>query len=314
MPKQKEISKEASEFEKLWSEYELLKMDVVPNSKWYILSCNWLQKWRDYVAFKTNKSTKDVQMEVEFPGMILNDDIIDKAKDLLEDYANPHLNVGLMENLREGDHYYVVNDKVWEFLYTRYGGIEILRIGTERKGEDPFIEVNLLKLNIHYFPGQQDSDTHVHTIYESRFTTVKSLREKLAGFKDRQADTVKLWKAPMPSDFEAFYRNNLCEFRKHREIRLDALLLKDYKKVLDEIEFSLDDFLIVECRVQGGFIFEEIEKVESDDHLTSHVDFEEIKDQLSDASSLSFLQLDIRKLLKNNSNAGLSGLSNLGNT
>ena len=257
-------------------------------------------------------------MEVEHPGFITNDDIIQEVEYLLEDLEHPQHNIGLKENLLENDHYYIVNDLVWNFVNTRYGGIEILRVGTKRSRNDkePFIEVNLLQLNIHYFPEQQNDkdEAHVYTVYTSRYATVGALRERLAELKDKQVSQIRLWKSPMPSDFEQFYRNNLCEWRKHREIKMNAQLLKDKNKVLDDIEFSMDDFLIVECKVNYGFIFEEIDKPEDDDIQNDNMDFEEMKDQLSDASSLEFLNLDVEKLFKKSSNAGLNGLGNLGNT
>lgn len=44
------------------------------------------------------------------------------------------------------------------------------------------------------------------------------------------------------------------------------------------------------------------------------MELEEAKESLSDPSSLRFLNLDLGTIIKSNSNAGLSGLSNLGNT
>ena len=81
---------------------------------------------------------------------------------------------------------------------------------------------------------------------------------------------------------------------------------------MDDIQFSMDDFLIVESRVQSGFIFEEIERPED---VKMDMDIvEEYKDQISDPTSLEFLNMDVEKLFTKHSNAGLSGLSNLGNT
>ena len=209
-PSSKELSAESEEFEKIWSEYKLLKMDVDVNSKWYILSFNWLQKWREYVASATNGSSSDVNMQVEHPGMILNDDIIMEEEHPLIDHQNPQYEYALKENLKEEDNYYVVNFEVWDFLYTRYGGIQILRVGVDPgKDLEPFIEVNLLTLNVHFFPGQQDSDIHVYTMNISRYQTIGDLHEKLADFKGKNTYQIRLWKAPMPSDFEKFYRDNL---------------------------------------------------------------------------------------------------------
>lgn len=313
---QEDKANEAGEFKRLWEEFQLLKMDVREGSSWYVISCEWLAKWKEFIGYEVNETSSDARMEFEHPGMILNDDVIEEVPNILNDPINPHLNVNLKENLIEEDHYHIVNDKIWNFLYIRYGGKEIQRFGVKRNDESDqcIIEVNLLKLNIHYFPGQKQEDEHLYVVYESRYTTVEKLRARLARLKDKQENNVRLWKAPQPDDFEAFYRNNLVEFKKHREIMLNADLLKKGKKILNDIEFTMDDFLIIECRCQGGFIFEEIEKPKEDEHLNDNMDLEEVKDDLNDPSSMRFVNLDLETIFKKHSHRGLCGLSNLGNT
>ena len=291
-------------------------MDIREKSEWFVLSSEWLNKWKEYVDYEGTDEAEDSSMQCTHPGMITNEDIIDEVEDLLFDYKRGHLNVNLKENLREEDHYQIIDEKLWKFLRIRYGGIEIKRFGVKREdnSDEWIIEVNLLKLNIHYFPSQQDEDVNLYTIYESRYSTVEQLKERLAELKRKYSMDIKLWKAPKPSDFEAFYRNNLCEFRQHREIRLDAEYLKKRFAKIGEVHFSMDDFIIVECKCQGRFIFEEIDKPDSESNLDDNMDLEESKDELNDPKTLAFLNLDIGQILKKNSNAGLSGLSNLGNT
>jgi DUSP domain len=292
-------------------------MDVHEKSEWFVISAFWLNKWKDYVNYDDVEESQDTAMQAVHPGMITNEDILDEVSDLLFDFKRRHLNVNLKENLREEDHYYIVDEKLWRFLLARYGGVEIKRYGVKRDDNsgDCTIEVNLLKLSIHYFPGQQDEDVNLYTIFESRFSNVEGLKERLAELKQKNISDVKLWKAPKPSDFDAFYRNNICEFRKHREIRLDAEHLNKKSAKIGEARLSMDDFIIVECRCQGRFIFEEFEK-ENDGEacLDDNMDLEDSKDEVNDPKTLAFLKLDIGQVLKKNSNAGLSGLSNLGNT
>lgn len=247
-PSTEELKQEARTFKTLWEEFEFQKMDVRENSEWYIISCEWLGRWKEYVGYNTEDGSGDANMESTHPGMILNEDIIEEVNNVLIDRHKPYLNVNLKENLREEDHYHIVNDKLWNFLKIRYGGVEIKRFGVKREddSDECIIEVNLLKISVHYFPGQKEEDDHVNTIYESRYTTLEAFRERLAGLKDKPITHIKLWKAPIPSDFEVFYRNNLCEFKKHRQIRLDAELLKQKGRILNDVHFTMDDFLIVE--------------------------------------------------------------------
>jgi ubiquitin carboxyl-terminal hydrolase 4/11/15 len=317
LPTPQQLGEEASEFRTLWQEYEFRKMDVQENSEWFLISCEWLGKWKQYVSYDTDDTSSDSKMETGHPGMIFNDDIIEQVDHVLNDPKSPHLNVNLKLNLREEDHYHIIDDKLWYFLNARYGGIEIKRFGVKREdsSDECIIEVNLLKIPIHYFPSQQEEgETHVYTVYESRHKTLEDFRKRIAELREKQPDKIRLWKAPIPSDFEQFYRNNLCEFRKHREIRLDAELLKKRDRKLSDIQFTMDDFIIAECKCQGGFIFEELEKIEDDENINDVMGLEEAKDGQEDFSNLKFLTYDLGSMIKSESNGGLSGLSNLGNT
>lgn len=115
-------------------------MDIAPQSKWYIISAKWLTNWRDYIAYKTTepseRGSQSEQMEIPHPGMILNEDILDNEPYLIEDQYKPHLNLNLKENLREEDNYHIVNEKVWNFLAIRYGGVEIIRFGVQRQDSE----------------------------------------------------------------------------------------------------------------------------------------------------------------------------------
>jgi len=222
-----QLTDQAKEFNILWEEFELKKMDVTAGSKWYLLSSKWLINFKEYVLQFSDDADTDAEMKIEHPGMILNEDILDEPVNLLKDPTEPYLDYNLKENLREEENYFIVNQEVWNFLYVNYGGIEICRFGMKRAdSESCLIEVNLIKLNIHYFPTQQDEDESMYTIYESRHTSLNELRGRIARLKNKKKSNIRLWKAPIPKDFEQFYRNNLCEWRKHRHIRLNAELLK----------------------------------------------------------------------------------------
>jgi len=289
-------------------------MDVTPGSKWYLVSAAWLKNFKEYVLQNPGDSNNEA-MIVEHPGMITNEDILDNPEHLLRDPTEVYLDYNLKENLLEETHYFIVNQKVWDFLHAHYSGVEVMRYGEKKEGnEECCIEANLIKINIHYFPSQEGEDTQMYQIFESRHKTIAEFKERLARLQGLQKTSVRLWKSPIPSDFDTFYRNNLCEFRKHRHIRLNATYLKKLSETINDVQLSLDDFIIVECKCRGDFIFEEIEKQEGNEVLHDHIEDEELKEALTDAKSLRFLNLDITSLFDSRSNEGKCGLSNLGNT
>mmetsp|Transcript_42148 Transcript_42148/g.48910 ORF Transcript_42148/g.48910 Transcript_42148/m.48910 type:complete len:180 (+) Transcript_42148:292-831(+) len=126
------LRKEAEEFKTLWEEFELAKMDVREKSEWFLISSEWISKWKDFVEYYNEDGGVDSAMETAHPGMITNKDIIEDVSNVLYDPKRPHLNVNLKENLREEDHYFIVNYSVWKFLAIRYGGVEIKRFGRKR--------------------------------------------------------------------------------------------------------------------------------------------------------------------------------------
>ena len=71
--------------------------------------------------------------------------------------------------------------------------------------------------------------------------------------------------------------------------------------------------LIVEAKSVDGFIFNEVEKVEAENHLELD-DSNEMSAYLNDPKTLNFLKIPFQNAMKKSSNMGICGLSNLGNT
>lgn len=91
-------------------------MDIREKSEWFVISSDWLNRWKEYVDYEGTDNTEDSSMQSTHPGMITNEDIIDEAGDVLFDYKRGHLNLNLKENLREEDHYQIIDSKLWRFL------------------------------------------------------------------------------------------------------------------------------------------------------------------------------------------------------
>ena len=268
--------------------------------------------------------------------MITNEDILEDASDILHDAKRQYLNLNLKDNLREEYDYCIISENLWRFLSTRYGGVEIKRFAVKREeiSDECIIEVNLLKLYIHCFPTSEDEYINMYAVYESRYSNLEQLKERLAEIKMKSPLDIRLWKVAIPNEFDVFCQNNQEQLNKYNRVNIDGELLKQrFAKVID-INISMDDFIIVECNSTSGFIFfknkenhensdiieeRKIEEMKIENFQIEEVkiekpQIEETKEKSEESSSLKFLNLDINAVFRYNSNKGLCGLSNLGNT
>ena len=101
---------EAEVVRKMVQDYEATKMDVQPDSVWYVMSLDWFNRWKLYVGF-------DGEVTGEFPGPCSQDDIMDDEQiPIVIDQDNMHLNINLKDNLREETHFTIVNEAIWQYL------------------------------------------------------------------------------------------------------------------------------------------------------------------------------------------------------
>ena len=164
-----ELKAEAEIARKLLSDYEIIKMDIQPNSIWYVISAAWFKNWKLYIGF-------DEMQGGDFPGMITNEDIIEfeEGRQVVCDDQNQNLNINLKDNLREDDHYVILSPEIWDFLSKRYGGRMIQRVGVKNENGDTSIEVYLTKVFTYFFPMSQDNQ-HIDVMYTSRYTTIEQI-------------------------------------------------------------------------------------------------------------------------------------------
>lgn len=142
---------ELTEVRRLLADYELVKMDFKKGDKFYIASAEWFKAWKLYSGF-------DGMEGGQFPGPILNEDIIEKDdKQVICDETNQYLNINLKDNLREEDHYLIWSQEIWDFFSKRYGGRTIQRFGIENESGDVQIEVYLTKIYTYFFPMAQEN-------------------------------------------------------------------------------------------------------------------------------------------------------------
>ncbi|CAD8190935.1 unnamed protein product [Paramecium octaurelia] len=117
---------------------------------YYILSKNWLDKWKQHVSYDNVINNSNVQNTTE--QIILQN----FNHDLFEQYPNECFkyyplstnpwNQWLRPNLEEGTHYIVISQQLSSYFNQYYRGTNIVRNATG-KGKDKKVVVNLLKFN-----------------------------------------------------------------------------------------------------------------------------------------------------------------------
>jgi len=252
-------------------------------------------------------------MEAEFPGPCNNEDIIDnEEKIVICEPQLQHLNTNLKDNLREDEHFIILNEQIWEFLTSKYGGREMLRFGQEDSEGRTSIEVNLQKIYVYFFPMSQ-ANQHIDVMYTSKNATLDEILKRMMNRKKKGKDSIKFWKHSVPQDLGKFYRDILCEWKKYKKASFHGERLKDLSKTVEDLQISRDDMLVIEMLAQGGFIFEEVEEVEHE-HTLEEEAKTAYETELKDPSTLQYLGIPLDKALNKSSARGLCGLSNLGNT
>lgn len=111
-----ELEKEAKEVKQLFESYEDVKMKLEKGQEYFVISAEWFKQWKTYVGYEGMGGG-------DFPGPILNEDIIEQeTHQIVCDDKNQYLNINLKDNLKEEDHYIILNKEIWDFLSKRYGG------------------------------------------------------------------------------------------------------------------------------------------------------------------------------------------------
>lgn len=134
-----------------------------PNSSAYLLSKTWLTAYKKYILFadvKRNNKPETPAVD-QHPGPITNvddlcdldlDDINLKGTGKVEQFPSDIVDRYVKENARERYQYKVINQELWDFLFTRYGGEVIRRIAIPLSQWSTTVEVRLKQLPLVVLP------------------------------------------------------------------------------------------------------------------------------------------------------------------
>lgn len=114
----------------------------------YLISKNWLNKWRIYTQYKRVKrsytSTHYTMESLQSlkPGPITNETLLKPYhKYLRDDREDEPLNQIIKNKMRERYDYKLASREMWELLFKKYGGFEIKKF----KDPDPSNRKYLIK-------------------------------------------------------------------------------------------------------------------------------------------------------------------------
>jgi len=328
------------EVEKMWQKMEQNKMQIPELSQWYIIECEWFNHWKQWSGFSPSQPTPDesattedetqvdqskggIEVEVEQPGTIFNNSIIEDSEISLV-----RKEVILKDNLTEEQDYIILNQEIWYFFKSIYGGVEIERRATKNidKEEDAefaecIIEVNLVKIYVFEVPRENKRD-YYEVFLASRNWSMSDVKRRICAASQLTED-IRIWKLEKPENLDKFYVELEHEWKKYTTLRVNGELFKDLDVLVKDSNFSRDDFLMIEYKIRtsnsNGFAFVEVEKKDIQDTLNEKAsrvleNNEELKEALLNPKTLEFIKTKLSLVSNDESVEGACGLSNLGNT
>lgn len=171
----------------------------------------------------------------DFPGPISNEDIIEQeTHQIVCDDKNQYLNINLKDNLKEEDHYIILNKEIWDFLSKRYGGWTIQRFVTLTDTNEFIIEVYLAKIYTYFFPMAQENQ-QIFVLYTSRYSSLNDIMRWMERRKEKPWDKMRFWKGKVPKDLDKFYWDLYCEWKKYRVAKFHGEQLTDFDRIIDDI-------------------------------------------------------------------------------
>ena len=79
----------------------------------------------------------------KFPGAIDNFDILDNKFNFLFDFEDNYVNFQLKRGLIENNDFVIVNNKIWDFLKNKYGGLAIERFCYLKSERSNFLSIEI---------------------------------------------------------------------------------------------------------------------------------------------------------------------------
>ncbi|OMJ93584.1 hypothetical protein SteCoe_3422 [Stentor coeruleus] len=214
------------------------------NTKWYIVSCKWLNKWK-----RLSNLSKEPIIDNDFTelGAIDSEDIIDftiKAK--------PEGILILKPGLRVGRDFEFLPEKAWDFLSNRYNYLhKIVRKSVQVNEKTTQIEIALLSIRVIYVIERELKSEIPQTYFVSHkelLSSVISILEK-GNVPDYSCDS-KLWK--LNSETTPFELAKLIQSSNKSSFIFPGSQCDDTSLTIDSYQILPTDILVIEGRENFG--------------------------------------------------------------
>ena len=310
------IASEAAESDDTWLEhcknliFEYRKLLQQSKSNYYkkdgdvgyLLSNSWIDKWKKmhyYESYHRNLKPEFDESRSKEIGPISNDELIrDQSEFFTDKDDKSYYNYILKPNIKMNVDYRPVDEEIWRFFHTKYGGTEIKRFYYKTYSFGADIEAKLKEFKVVVLPYLEDWNmstvTNPKSIFMSKHDQFKKLLERLesilnsSGKFNLSQDRMRAWKlafnadlAKADHDIRAAIESNMdveepskdntdtedsskSKLEKNTGVKFPGVCLEMMRDFdIDDIELSAHDTLVIETASPetNKFIFE-YEKIE----------------------------------------------------
>lgn len=138
-----------------------LERNPAAGSPMYLVTKRWLKAYKEYVLYsEVKRNNKPAAPEVDkHPGTITNDEDLCDSQDInlkgtgtIEQFDSNCVDKYVKADVRERLQFKIVNQELWTFLHSKYGGSEIKRYAIPLSYYSTSIEVRLKLIPVIILP------------------------------------------------------------------------------------------------------------------------------------------------------------------
>ena len=184
----------------------------------YIISLNWLEAWQKVIYFdffsRGYKPEYDEERSKDIPPVDNISLLRNKHSFLTDPDETSYLNNILKVNMKMNVDYKIIDEEMWYFFYTKYGGTEVKRYYHKAFSFGAEIEAKLKEFKVVILPTLEDWDSNKidkpKSIYASKHDKFQSLIDRIIKIinvseklnPELTSENVRVWKLAYNHDLD----------------------------------------------------------------------------------------------------------------